>query len=40
MKSLQERKVKWYGHVMKRGALFRKKGAGNESTRKEEERKT
>ena len=35
-KKVQERRLKWYGHVM-RGALRRKEGDGNESTAWEKE---
>ena len=38
-KNVQERRVKWYGHVMRR-VLRRKEGDGNESTGEKEERKT
>ena len=34
---VKERRLKWYGHVMRRGALRRKEGDGNESTEEEED---
>ena len=41
-KNVQERRFKWYGHVMRREerTLRRKESDGNESTREKEERKT
>ena len=40
-KKVQERRLKWYGHVMRREEHYvGKKGYGNESTGEKEERKT
>ena len=35
-KKVQERRLKRYGHVMRRGAQCRKQGGGNESTGEKE----
>ena len=39
-KNVQETRLKWCWHVMRRRALRRKEGDGNESTWEKEERKT
>ena len=41
-KKVQERRLKWYGHVIRREEhyVYRKEGDGNESTGEKEERKT
>ena len=40
-KKVQERRLKWYGHVMrKRRAQCRKEGIGNDGTEEREDRKT
>ena len=39
-KKVQERRLKWYGHVMRREEHCRKEGDGNESAGEKEERKT
>ena len=40
-KKVQERRLKWHGHVMRREEkLRRKEGDRNESTREKEQRKT
>ena len=39
-KKVQERRLKWYGHVEKRGTSRRKEDDGNESTREKQERST
>ena len=38
-KKVQERRLKLYGNVMRRGTLCRKEGDGNEVTWEKEERK-
>ena len=40
-KKVQERRVKWYGHVMRRQEQYvGREGDGNKSTREEKRRKT
>ena len=40
-KKVQERRLKWYGHVMRRGEHYvGRRGGGNESTGEKEEKKT
>ena len=38
-KKVQERRLKWYGHVMRRKELCVGRSDGNESIREDEERK-
>ena len=42
IKKVQERRLKWYGHVMRREEhyIYRKEGDGNEGTGEKEDRKT